>query len=65
MNQDHGKEMRRVRAALDRYRVTSGKHFDLDAHESDDLPESMPDKHEATALLKRWMLPAMIRRSST
>ena len=52
MSQDHGKELRRVRAALDRYRVTSGRHFDLDGHGSDDLPDGMPDKHEAKALLK-------------
>ncbi len=52
MSEALGKQMRRVRDALDRYRVTSGKHFDLDAHRPDDLPSGMPGKHEAKQLLK-------------
>ena len=51
MSEGNGRQMRHVRDALDRYRVTSGKRFDLDAHEPDDLPHGMPDKHEAKHLL--------------
>ena len=51
MSEGLGKQARRVREALDRYRVTSGKHFDLDDHEPDDLPKSVPAKHDAKDLL--------------
>ena len=39
-------------ARLDRYRVTAGAGFDLDAFAPDDLPAASPDKHEAKALLE-------------
>lgn len=52
MSEGLGKQTRRVRDALDRYRVTSGKSFDLDDHAPDDLPLGMPGKHEAEALLE-------------
>ncbi len=51
MGEGLGKQMRRVRQALDRYRVTSGKHFDLGEHEPADLPDEMPGKHESKDLL--------------
>ena len=51
MSEAPAKAMRHVRDALDRYRVTSGKGFDLDVHAPDDLPSGMPDKHDA----KRWL----------
>ncbi len=43
-------DIRQVRRALGRYRVTAGKAFDLDAHRSDDLPDGL-SKGEAHALL--------------
>ena len=46
------KDIRRIRAALDRYRVTSGKGFDLDDYASDDLPDGLT-KIDAKALLKQ------------
>ena len=52
MSESLGKQMRRVRDALDRYRLTSGKSLDLDGHAPDDLPDGMPSKHEAKALLE-------------
>ena len=51
MSEAQGKQVRRVRESLDRYRVTSGKGFDLDEHEPDDLPRGMPSKHDAEELL--------------
>ena len=51
MGEGLGRQAKRVREALDRYRVTSGKHFDLDEHEPDDLPDDMPGKHESKDLL--------------
>ena len=44
-------DIRRVRRALARYRVTAGKGFDLDAHRSDDLADGL-DKGEAHDLLR-------------
>lgn len=52
MSESLGRQMRRVRNALDSYRVISGKPFDLDDHEPDDLPKGMPNKREAKALLE-------------
>lgn len=46
-----GSDLRDLRDALDLYRVTSGKKFDLDAHVPDDLPDAMPPKADAKALL--------------
>ena len=40
-----------VRVALDRYRVTDGRHFDLDHHATDHLPDGLR-KPEAKALLE-------------
>ena len=51
MSEGLEKQARRVRDALDRYRVTSGKRFDLDEHEPDDLPHEMPGKHKSKDLL--------------
>jgi PPK2 family polyphosphate:nucleotide phosphotransferase len=45
-------DAKRMREILERYRVTSGKGFDLDAHKPDDLPHDLPDKQAAKALLK-------------
>lgn len=42
----------KLRAALDGFRVTSGLGFDLDAFRSDDLPEGMPQKKDASRILK-------------
>ena len=42
-----------MRKVLARYRVTSGDGFDLNARATDDLPEDMPGKHEAKALLEQ------------
>ncbi len=47
------KDIRRVRAALDGYRVTSSKGFDLDNHAPDHLPRDMPGKHDSKALLEK------------
>ena len=52
MSEACAKATKRIRDALDRYRVTSGKGFDLDAHASDDLPQGTPDKYEAKTLLE-------------
>ncbi len=46
-HQDHG-----AAARLERYRVTSGAGFDLDAFAPDDLPAASPDKDAAKALLE-------------
>ena len=51
MGQDVDGRSRSVRAALDGYRVTSGKGFHLDAHDPDDLPRGIPDKHDARDML--------------
>ena len=52
MSEAPGKSTKRIRDALDRYRVTSGKRFDLHAHATDDLPHGMPNKGEAKELLE-------------
>ena len=51
MGESLSKQTKRVGEALDRYRVTSGKSFDLDDHDTDDLPRGMPGKHDAAELL--------------
>ena len=43
---------RATAALLDRYRVTDGAGFDLDAFAPDDLPAASPDKEAARALLE-------------
>ena len=60
MSEAPGKAMKRVRETLDRYRVTSGKGFDFDAHAPDDLPSGMPEKHKA----KKWLAQRTERLSS-
>ena len=52
MSEGLGKQAKRARDALDRYRVTSGRHFDLDGHDTRDLPDNVPAKHCATELLE-------------
>ena len=42
-----------ARSLLGRYRVTSGAGFELDRLASDDLPESVPNKHKAKAIPAR------------
>jgi PPK2 family polyphosphate:nucleotide phosphotransferase len=42
-----------IREILDRYKVTSGKGFDLDLFESDDLPVAIADKRAAAAILQQ------------
>ena len=44
-----GKLMRRM---LERYRVTSGESFELDRFATDDLPDDIPPKRDAKALLE-------------
>ena len=52
MSSDHSeRDAGQMRGLLDRYRVTRGERFDLDTFASDDLPDDMPGKHEAKALL--------------
>ena len=41
----------RISAILERYRVTSGKDFDLDSFKSDDLPVDIPGKSVAKDIL--------------
>ena len=47
------RDAKQTRMVLDRYRVTAGEHFDLDGFASDDLPDDMPGKHDAKALLEQ------------
>ena len=47
-----GRDPDLTRALLERYRVTSGDGFRLDRFASDDLPNHVPDKHAAKAMLK-------------
>ena len=42
-----------TRGLLDRYRVTSGKDFDLDRFASDDKPDFVHGKHEAETILEQ------------
>ena len=43
---------KRIRALLDRYRVSAAAGFDLDAFAADDLPHGCPDKRDAKPLLR-------------
>ncbi len=47
------REAKRMRAMLDRYRVTTSKGFDLDRFATDDLPDEVPGKHDSAALLEQ------------
>ena len=51
MGSKNGMSPDRVRRMLERYRITSGIGLDLDGFASDDLPDNMPDKTEAKAVL--------------
>ncbi|MCX8255839.1 Polyphosphate:ADP phosphotransferase [Beijerinckiaceae bacterium RH AL1] len=45
------RDAKAMREVLARYRVASGGDFELDAYATDDLPDGMPHKTEAKALL--------------
>ncbi len=49
---DPQSDLQTMRDLVKRYRVTSGKGFDIDRFASDDLPTHAPDKQEAKAILQ-------------
>ncbi len=49
-------EVKRLRALVERYRVSAAAGFDLEAFASDDTPDDSPDKEQAKALLQAGII---------